>query len=267
MRRRHVRVADLLAMASTASAMSLSNFQIITSSQVPLACILAYNAPILGCSNADFTSGNTCSAGCVRALQRIEDALASVCGDANVPSTSLLGQALSGGLVEKLCPSGQTTTTTTSRPSVSQSSTAAIVITQTTRQIGTFSPIPTPTPSTLQTSTTTTSSSSTEEDSDTEAQTSTSSPESEPQPTETTETTQTTQVAPAPIVTSSVGGSPTQTTGAQQTKAPPQTTSDNVPGGGSPFDVATVVSGSQRLTARWLEGFLIANFFFFLLWR
>ncbi|KAH8909800.1 hypothetical protein BR93DRAFT_420219 [Coniochaeta sp. PMI_546] len=260
MRRRHARVVNLLAMASTASAMSLSNFQLITSSQVPLGCILAYNAPIIGCSNTDFTQGNTCSAGCAKALQRIEDALISVCGDASVPSNSVLGQALSGGLVELLCPSGKTTTTT-SRPSVSQSSTAAIVITQTTRQIGTFSPIPTPT--TLRTSTTS-SASSTEEDSETEAQTSTSSSEAEPQPTETIETT---QVAPAPVVTSDSAGSPTQTTGAQQTKTPPQTTSDNVPGGGSPFDIATVSSGSQQLTVRWLDVFLVANAFMFLLWR
>ncbi|OIW33580.1 hypothetical protein CONLIGDRAFT_711462 [Coniochaeta ligniaria NRRL 30616] len=247
-------------MASTASAMSLSNFQLITSSQVPLGCILAYNTPILGCSNADFTQGNTCSASCARALQRIEDALISVCGDATVPSTSVLGMALSGGLVELLCPSGKTTTTA-SQPSVSQSSTAAVVITQTTRQIGTFSPIPTPT--TLQTSTTT-SSSSAEEDSETEAQTSTSSSEPEPQP---TETIQATEVAPAPAVTSSPAGSPTQTTGAQQTKAPPQTTSDRGSGGGSPFDIATVASGSQQLTVRWLEVLLLSNAFMLLLWR
>jgi len=269
--RRQIRMANILAMASTASALSLSNFQLITSSQVSLGCILAYNAPILGCSSAsDFTQGaqgNVCSAGCKRALQSVEDALTTVCGNANVPSTSVLGRALSHGLVELLCPSGKATTA--SAQNVGPSSTAAVVITQTTRQIGTFSPIPTPT--TLKTSKTTSSSSSSssssstddEGDAETETPTSTSSAEAEPQ---TTETAETTQVAPAPVVTSSASR-PTQTTSAQQTKSPPQTASDNTLGGGSPFDIAAVTSGSQRLSTGLLEGLLFANAFVFLLLR
>jgi hypothetical protein len=276
--RGQTRVANLLAMASTASAMSLSNFQLITSSQVPLGCILAYNAPIRGCSNAaDFTQGpegNTCSAGCKGALQNVADALTTVCGDANVPSGSVLGQALSGGLVGLLCPSGKTSTTAPAPPqNVGHSSTVAIVITQTTRQIGTFSQIPTPT--TLRRSTTTSSSSSSsssddgdgddDPDPETESQTSTSS--ADPEPPHPTEITQTTQVAPVPVVASSVGARPTQTTSAQQTKTPPQAAPNNRPGAASPFDIAAVASGSQRLMVRWLEGFLFANAFVFILLR
>jgi hypothetical protein len=250
--------------------MSLSNFQLITSSSVPLGCLLTYNAPIVGCSTDDFKKGSTCSAGCVRALQRIEDALEATCEGVSAPARSVLDSALSGSLVDLLCPSGKTVTTTAR---AGQSSTAGVVVTQSSQsipRIGTFTPIP-PQTTTLLTSTTTTSSSSSTEASSTEddagAETSTSSSEPEPQ---TTETQQTTVVAPAPVQTTSpsVVANPTQTTGAQQTNAPPQSTSDTVLGGGSPFDVATVSLGSRRLMDhRWLVALLFANVFVFLLLR
>ncbi|KAB5570627.1 hypothetical protein GE09DRAFT_714462 [Coniochaeta sp. 2T2.1] len=264
--RLRTRAAALLAMASTASAFSLSNFQIVTNSQVPLSCLVAYNTPILGCSDADFTKGNACSAVCARGLQSVEDTVASICRGVTVSSTTILGQVLSGNLVEKLCPSGTAAATTVSPPKSPQS----------TRSIGTFQPIPTQT--TLRTSTTTRSSSSSsstsststaEDDADTETSTS-SEPAAEPtedaQP-----TTQVVAPAPAPAVvtnTPSMG----QTTGAQQTKAaPPQTADDGSPGGGSPFDtIATVSSGASRqqlVVVRWLEACVLANLFVFLLLR
>ncbi|KAB5558100.1 hypothetical protein GE09DRAFT_100439 [Coniochaeta sp. 2T2.1] len=266
--RLRTRAAALLAMASTASAMSLSNFQIITNSQVPLSCLVAYNTPILGCSDSDFTKGNACSAVCARGLQSVEDTVASICKGVTISSTTILGQVLSGNLVEKLCPSGTAAATTVSPPKSPQS----------TRSIGTFQPIPTQT--TLRTSTTRSSSSSSsstsststaEDDADTETSTS-SEPAAEP-----TENAQpTTQVvAPAPAPAPAVTNSPSmgQTTGAQQTKAaPPQTADDGSPGGGSPFDtIATVSSGASRqqlvVGVRWLEACLLANVFVFLLLR
>lgn len=255
--RRHTRVTHVLVMASTASAMSLANFELITSPQVPLGCILTYDAQLRGCSSSDFTQGQTCSASCSKALQNIQEALVSVCDGVSVPSTSLLGLALSGGLVERLCPSGKAATTS-SKPST------AVVITPTTRAIGTFSSIPAA-PTTLQKSTTTSSSSTDVQESETEAPTSTSSPEAAAQPTETAPST---DVAPAPAVTSSPVANPPHTTKAQQTKAPPQTGSDKDSGGGSPFDIARASSsGAPHLTGRWLEGFLFAYVLLFWLWR
>lgn len=267
--RSHASVVSLLAMVSAASALSLSNFQLITSAEVPLRCIIAYDSPISGCSTSDFTQGNTCSTACKNGLQKIENTLTSVCGDANVPSSSVLGVALSGGLVGLLCPSGETSA---SAASLSSSSTPAVVTTQTTRHIGTFSSIPTS--STQQTSTTTSSSPSSSSSTDgespqTENQTPAQSTQPQPQPTETTQTTQTT---PAPAVTSSVDAKSAHTTSTQQTTAAPQATSP--PGAASPFDIASPfdtaaeVSESQRLTDRWSEAFLFVNvFIMFLLLR
>lgn len=250
-------------MASAASAISLSNFQLITSAEVPLSCILAYNSRLAGCSTSDFTQGsdrNTCSAACKKALQNVEDTLTSACGGANVPSSSVLGVALSGGLLGLLCPSGESSATaaaTTSDPSQT-----------TTRHIGTFSPIPPP--PTLWTTTTSSSSSSstTDEGSETESQTSATS--TERVESQTTETTQTTQAAPPPAVTSSADAKSAQTTSARQTSAPPQTTSDRgpgvaSPGAASPFDIAAVSSGSQRLADWRPHAFLFANVFFIIL--
>ncbi|KAK1989167.1 hypothetical protein LZ30DRAFT_776332 [Colletotrichum cereale] len=43
------------------SALSLSNFQLITELSVPLGCLLSYNNPISGCQASDFDSRRTCS--------------------------------------------------------------------------------------------------------------------------------------------------------------------------------------------------------------
>ncbi|KAL2188514.1 hypothetical protein L209DRAFT_680466 [Thermothelomyces heterothallicus CBS 203.75] len=91
-------------MASTASALSLSQFQPITSATIPLSCILAYDTEIPGCAISDFVEGATCSSSCLRGLRRLEYALQIVCDDADAPKISLLGQALEGNLAAVLCP-------------------------------------------------------------------------------------------------------------------------------------------------------------------
>ncbi|KAI2639594.1 hypothetical protein GGS26DRAFT_274472 [Hypomontagnella submonticulosa] len=117
-RRRLLGLIPLLAMASTTSALNLSQFQIITSNQIPKRCIRAYQSDIEGCTRNDFTNGRQCSASCVKGLQETEELINEACGDLNVNPKSLLGIVLSGGLVDVLCPGfGPTTITTTVQPS------------------------------------------------------------------------------------------------------------------------------------------------------
>ncbi|KAK4189538.1 hypothetical protein QBC35DRAFT_513961 [Podospora australis] len=109
-------------MASTASALSLNNFQVVTSSAIPISCILAYNSQIQGCRHTDFKRGSQCSAACVNGLVKVQSTLQDVCGDIRVDIASVLAQALQGNLVQLLCPASATspgiiTTTTTSRAS------------------------------------------------------------------------------------------------------------------------------------------------------
>ncbi|KAG7290722.1 hypothetical protein NEMBOFW57_000725 [Staphylotrichum longicolle] len=113
-------VWPLLVLASTASAFSLSNFQVISSTSVPLGCILAYNSPIPGCSMNDFVKGRVCSAACVRGLTRVQLTLQSACYDVNADAATVLGQVLLGNLVALVCPEPTTLTVppTTSRPAL-----------------------------------------------------------------------------------------------------------------------------------------------------
>ncbi|KAJ9136730.1 hypothetical protein NKR23_g9597 [Pleurostoma richardsiae] len=231
-----------LSMASTASAISLADFQLISSSSVPLGCILAYNTPIVGCSSSDFTQGNTCSSSCERGLQLIEATISSVCDNVDVSSNSVLGQALSGDLVDLLCPTGKTTTAATTSLS-SKSTTAAVVLTSksetTTVTLGSFTVIPTPSTTSAVTETTKTETSTVT----TEASTSSS--------------TTSVDASPAAQTTSAA-----QTPAAETTSSSTKTTSSThkaeaTRGGGSPFD-ATVANSSPALSVRWTKQLLLA---------
>ncbi|KAK3322222.1 hypothetical protein B0H66DRAFT_601689 [Apodospora peruviana] len=86
---------SFMCMVPTASAFRLSDFMLITSTQVPLGCILAYNNQISGCTARDFTKGSAgCSTACVDGINRIQYTLQAVCGDVSEPATTILGQAL-----------------------------------------------------------------------------------------------------------------------------------------------------------------------------
>lgn len=220
--------AGLLFIASTASALTLSNFQLITSSGVPIACILVYNTVIPSCTTDDFTQGTTCSASCADGLGRVQDRIREVCDGVNAPPTSVLGQALMGNLVNLLCPaadaptpSKETTSSTISSTSTSTTSTStdrATSLSQSTLTIVTATPSRPP-----------------------------------PPPLE------------PPVVSPSFvqSSGPTQTTGAQQTSAPPPT---EIPlGGGSPFD-PVVVSGGIRATGELLRVSLALTVAAWLLW-
>ncbi|KAI0603222.1 hypothetical protein F4775DRAFT_587740 [Biscogniauxia sp. FL1348] len=109
---------SLMALASTASALSLESFQIITSNQIPSSCIRAYSTDIDNCARKDFTNGNQCSSVCVQGLQDAASRVIAACGALNVDSKSLLGLTLSGDLIDTLCPGFEATTVTlTVRPS------------------------------------------------------------------------------------------------------------------------------------------------------
>ncbi|KAK0711387.1 hypothetical protein B0H67DRAFT_446972, partial [Lasiosphaeris hirsuta] len=221
-------------MASTASALTLSNFQVITSSGVPIACILAYNNQIPSCTTADFTLGNACSAACVKGLEKVADTLDDVCNGAQVSSASLLGQVLLGNLVDLLCPSAGTTTSSSSKTSTASrtTTTSSTTLSKTTlTPVSSRTATSTPQPTTTQTD----------------------APESS-----------STEAAPTTLIPSFVqsdaGASPTvptQTTGAQATLSPAEPTPEAPLGGGSPFDfVAT--GGSRPLVVGWLQSLLFA---------
>ncbi|KAK3934933.1 hypothetical protein QBC46DRAFT_398670 [Diplogelasinospora grovesii] len=235
--------------ATTASALSLSNFQLITSSSVSISCILAYNTPIPGCSTTDFTQGNTCSSSCLSGLDKIQATLEAVCGSADVSPTSVLGQAISGNLVNLLCPSGDGGDGSTSTALQSRSSTQAVVII-TTRSIGAFSPTPTPT----QTTTNTEPRQQTSSTSVDTITTSTTSTTQQPQQTEDTFTfSSTSTLAQSTTLEVQTTATAQQTTGAQQsnnTPAPSQTTAEPSLGGGSPFDTVVINGGSRQLMAK-----------------
>ncbi|KAI1448304.1 hypothetical protein F5Y02DRAFT_415033 [Annulohypoxylon stygium] len=233
-RRRLLKLTSLLAIASTSSALNLSQFQVITSNQIPKSCIKAYQTEIEGCTRNDFTDGRQCSSSCVEGLEQVQDVIDKACGDLNVSAKSLLGIVLSGGLVDTLCPGFDTTTVTkTVQPSSTKGG------------FSTINPAPT-----------TTSIESTKASSTTSRKTTPTSDSS------TAVQSTTTQETPAPPTTpdssttstSSVDSTPTQ--GAAQsavTNAPQSTSSDDSgdddptlggAGGGSPFDQPVESLGS-----------------------
>ena len=221
-------------MASTASTLSLSNFQIITSASVPLGCILAYNSPIPGCTMNDFVKNKGCSAVCVSGLTKVQNTVESACYGVNADSESVLGQVLLGNLVALVCSSGSSPETPVSTPS--KSSTAPTTTTRTT------SSRPALTFTTVRPSSTTTSASTTQTD---EPDTDTESSTSAPSPTDAPATRLTSITFEQSSPPTSASSSPSSTTRAPS----PDPTPDNSSGFGSPFDV--VVNGSPQLAARW----------------
>ncbi|KAJ2895060.1 hypothetical protein MKZ38_006967 [Zalerion maritima] len=152
--RRRPRLLDVLFFATSVSAaVTLSSFQFIASDGVPLGCIIAYNTPLTGCSEDDFESGSTCSDSCIRSIERATANLASACESVDPADGSLLDLAVSGELLDVLCPNSDDLPATTSS-GASSTTTSSRVTTTTLR----FTTIPT---SSSRTSTTLSSSSST----------------------------------------------------------------------------------------------------------
>ncbi|KAK3897593.1 hypothetical protein C8A05DRAFT_47857 [Staphylotrichum tortipilum] len=232
-------------MASTASALSLSNFQPITSTSVPLGCILAYNKQIPSCTMNDFTRGNVCSAACVRALTTIQYTLISACNDADVDAGTVLGQVLLANLVDLLCPG---TSPAATGSSLSRSSSNSPTLSPTTTTTTTTNVARTTTSSkTVLTftvvrpsSTTTTSSSNSRVTTSTTTRAETSSA---PEQTAAPDTSIPFQQSERPSSTSAASSS------SRAPAASPDPNTQNSSGGGSPFDAVT--SDARRITTCW----------------
>ncbi|KAI5926355.1 hypothetical protein F4810DRAFT_654086 [Camillea tinctor] len=248
-------LVHLLTLASTTSALSLENFQIITSNRIPSSCIRAYSTDIDNCSRKDFTNGNQCSADCVQGLQDEATRVISACGTLNVDSKSLLGLTLSGDLIDTLCPGFQATTVTlTVRPS-----------TTSTAQGFTTIPVLVTTSSTTSTS----KASTTIQTATSIAQTTTPLPitsavtsattESLTQSTTTAQTSTTTNTNTATSVETTA--QPVETSSATQPTTPdeePNQGIDPASGGGSPFDsVPALGLGTTIQLAGWHILFLL----------
>ncbi len=115
-----------------ANALSLANFQSITSALIPISCQLTYDNQIPSCTVSDFNNG--CSAVCVQGLNAIARSVSRSCDDVKVSSNTLLGIVMNGGIVAALCPtlaktSTQATISVTVQSSVPTAQPAAVSVT------------------------------------------------------------------------------------------------------------------------------------------
>jgi len=129
MRRKNISV--LLAVPA-ANALSLANFQSITSILIPISCQLTYDNQIPSCTVSDFNNG--CSEVCVEGLKAIARSVSKSCDDVEVSSSTLLGIVMNGGIVAALCPtlaetSTQATISVTVQSSVPTAQPAAVSVT------------------------------------------------------------------------------------------------------------------------------------------
>ncbi|ORY69658.1 uncharacterized protein BCR38DRAFT_89718 [Pseudomassariella vexata] len=250
--RRPRSLSHLILLAPTASALSLANFQLITSNDVPSTCILVYDSQIPDCKASDFTNGNLCSADCVNGLAKTSSFINLFCSGVNVNSKSLLGLTLRGKLIDTLCPSAQSTTlTVTVQPSTTQGFTTPIqtppvtsttlISSTTTAVIQPTTSIPSPPATTVASVPATTQTSAPEQTTDrtTESTTQKTTEQTTAQTTVQT-TAQTTKVTSAvtSAVTSTVASSHSsaQSPTTQSEASSTTTLATEVTGGGSPFD-------------------------------
>ncbi|KAK0113219.1 hypothetical protein ONS95_014914 [Cadophora gregata] len=238
MRRNHL--ALFLAIPS-AMALSLSNFQEITSTAIPLSCLLTYDTQISDCKKKDFNKG--CSDDCVQNLLDIQSDVQDVCSTILVNPSTLLGIVKSGGIVAALCPTLGSTTTSTS----STSATPQIIVTIPTSSPGVQVPktssivIVQPTASTTARSSLTIISlsivsSMASSTSPAVFTTSTTSTAEAPQTTATTASSTTTPEA-VPVSTTTSNKAAAAASSSSRSKATPKP--DPGSGGGSPFDIAS----------------------------
>ncbi|RKF57066.1 hypothetical protein OnM2_077004 [Erysiphe neolycopersici] len=92
----------IAALLPTTYAVSLSNFQRLSSQDMTKNCEDVYNSDIPFCSQSDFTE--SCSGRCITGLYAIAEEVSSSCADIPVTANTLLGMVLSGEMVNVLCP-------------------------------------------------------------------------------------------------------------------------------------------------------------------
>ncbi|KAH6680735.1 hypothetical protein B0J14DRAFT_272250 [Halenospora varia] len=254
MRRKNI--AIILALPS-ANAVSLANFQQITSLLIPSTCQTAYDNEIPSCTVSDFQNG--CSSICVSGLKSQARSVTNACADVTVNANTLLGRVKAGGIVEALCVSVLSSTSSSAKvtvisPSIVSSTPAASVTIPTggagvTGGLGektssTSVPIP---QTQLSSSRSSSASIRTTTRASTTATTTLSSAEGgigEP-PTSTTTSTTAAAVAPSPVNGSSETSSRTTSAAASKTAQASNGKSDS--GGGSPFDIQS--SGANHTGA------------------
>ncbi|KAK2627251.1 hypothetical protein QTJ16_003217 [Diplocarpon rosae] len=95
----------------TTLAFSLSNFQQISTGELPVLCLLTYDTQMVDCTMIDFSNG--CSSSCTTNLLSIQTAVQNVCATANVNVQTLLGIVKNGGIIEALCPAVSSTSSST----------------------------------------------------------------------------------------------------------------------------------------------------------
>lgn len=126
------KIISVLLAVPAANALSLANFQSITSAFIPINCQLAYDNQIPSCTVSDFNNG--CSEVCVQGLNAMARSVSKSCDDVEVSSKTLLGIVMNGGIVEALCPtlaktSTQATISVTVQSSVPTAQPAAVSVT------------------------------------------------------------------------------------------------------------------------------------------
>jgi hypothetical protein len=234
-RSRPPRWVGFLLMASVSAAqttqaaqgLTLSNFGLITSTGVPLACILTYNSVLTGCRNNDFTQGTTCSTACVNGIRAVQRAVLTACDQVSAPADSVLGQALAGNLVELLCPApGAATSSPSKKTTTAMTATTSTTVPTTLSKV-TLTPVASSTVTLSRTETLAT---------DIPTYSPPGGPPSPPPP-------------PPPA--------PTQPTGAQQAPESAEPT-ERVLGGGSPFDAIVSSKASGHLASHPVTACLVS---------
>lgn len=205
-------------------AVSLSKF-VPRIENLPQSCQVAYNTSIQGCTRSDFPQErneaiNNCSNDCVQGLIKIVQLVNSQCSTVRVPADSIIGVALGGNLLPKLC--GNIVVVTSGTQTYAQS--------------------------TLATSSTSSTASTTEQAQLSSTQ-STDSSQNAPSSTSPSTPSSTAANSPGQASTTTQQGVTIDT--ATPPPAPSQTAIDQKSnpdsGGGSPFDVTFAASSSSQL--------------------
>lgn len=102
-RRQPSQLWGLAVMVSTAAAVSLNDLQPIANGVLPTDCNMAYNTPFMGCTQADFASGERCSSACRDGIKVVEDVVDRVCDDVPSVRDSVLDFAQRGFLLLHTC--------------------------------------------------------------------------------------------------------------------------------------------------------------------
>lgn len=89
--------------SAAAKALTLSDFESISSPNAPVNCVQAYDTPLAQCTPGDFTGGKACSAACKDSVKQTEVVIQQGCDGVTSNEESLLYRGQRGELVAVLC--------------------------------------------------------------------------------------------------------------------------------------------------------------------